>query len=74
LVVLAFIVVASIGTGAHSFAPPASTALDFARLEERLESLRARSNVPGMVAGVARGNLIVWTKGFGYADLTTRAP
>jgi CubicO group peptidase (beta-lactamase class C family) len=73
-ILLAFVVVASLGTGAQTFAPAASPALDFARLEKRLEALRARWNVPGMVAGVARGNLIVWTKGFGYANLTTRAP
>ena len=30
-----------------------------------LMTLRARWNVPGMAAGVARCNLIVWTKGFG---------
>jgi CubicO group peptidase (beta-lactamase class C family) len=27
-----------------------------------------------MVAGISSGNQIVWTKAFGYADLTTRAP
>jgi CubicO group peptidase (beta-lactamase class C family) len=67
---LAFIAVARIGTQTQS----GTLALDFAGLEARLESLRARWHVPGMAAGVARGNEILWTKGFGYADLTTRAP
>jgi CubicO group peptidase (beta-lactamase class C family) len=72
--VLAFIAVASTAPGAQSSAPGDSPALDFARLEARLESLRDRWNVPGLVAGIAKGNQIVWTKAFGYADLTTRAP
>src|SRR4029453_19632226 len=72
LAVLAFIAVACTATGAQSSARSDSPALDFARLEARLESLRDKWNVPGMVAGIARGNQIVWTKGFGYADLTTR--
>ena len=59
---------------AGSTRPVDSAALDFAGLEARLESLRDKWNVPGMVAGIARGNQIVWTKAFGYANLTTRAP
>jgi CubicO group peptidase (beta-lactamase class C family) len=47
--VLAFIAVASTATGAQSSAPGSSPALDFARLEARLESLRDEWNVPGMV-------------------------
>ena len=73
LAVLAFIAHVSAGTGAQSSAPGDSP-LDFARLGGRLESLRDKWNVPGMVAGIAYGNQIVWTKAFGYADLTTRTP
>lgn len=72
--VLAFIAVASTASGAQPSAPGDLPAPDFARLEARLESLRDKWNVPGMVAGIGRGSHIVWTKAFGYADLTTRAP
>jgi CubicO group peptidase (beta-lactamase class C family) len=44
------------------------------RLEENLERLRTRWNVPGMAAGVARSNQIIWTKGFGYADVAAKRP
>lgn len=71
---LAFIAVATTTTAAQSTAPGDPPALEFAGLEARLESLRDKSNVPGMVAGIALGNEVVWTKAFGYADLTTRAP
>jgi CubicO group peptidase (beta-lactamase class C family) len=47
---------------------------DFTKLEDRLGRLRDRWSVPGMVAGVARSNQVVWTKGFGYADLATKEP
>jgi CubicO group peptidase (beta-lactamase class C family) len=64
--------VARTGTGAQSAGPAGSPALDIAGLEERLESLRAMWRVPGMVAGIASGSEIVWTKGFGYADVTAQ--
>jgi CubicO group peptidase (beta-lactamase class C family) len=47
---------------------------DFRTLEERLERLRIKWSVPGMAAGVSRSNQIVWVKGFGFADLTTKQP
>ena len=74
LAVLAFIAVASTGTGGQSSAPGGLPPLDLARLETRLESLRDKWNVPGMVAGISSGNDNLWIKAFGYADLTTRAP
>lgn len=47
---------------------------DFSKLEAGIERLRLRWNVPGIAAGVALSNQIVWTKGFGQADLTTKQP
>lgn len=47
---------------------------DFEKLEARLDRLRARWNVPGMAAGVSKGSRIVWTNGFGFADLSTKQP
>jgi CubicO group peptidase (beta-lactamase class C family) len=72
--VLTFIAVASTGTGGQSSAPASSPALDLAGLEARFESLRDKWKVPGMVAGISSGNDNLWTKAFGDADLTTRAP
>ena len=48
--------------------------VDFPRLGERLERLRKRWDVPGMAAGVAISNRVVWQQEFGYADLETREP
>ncbi len=47
---------------------------DFSRLEAGLERLRVRWKVPGMVAGVARGDQILWVKGFGVANRETGEP
>jgi CubicO group peptidase (beta-lactamase class C family) len=56
------------GEEVKSFTP------DFSKLEAGLERLRIRWNVPGMAAGIAHANRIVWVKGFGLADLETRQP
>ncbi|MGZ8939725.1 MAG: serine hydrolase domain-containing protein [Limisphaerales bacterium] len=48
--------------------------VDFDRLESRLERLRKRWDVPGMAAGFAISNKVVWQKEFGFADLKTRRP
>ncbi|MBM3848090.1 MAG: beta-lactamase family protein [Verrucomicrobia bacterium] len=47
---------------------------DLAKLEAGLEKLRIRWNVPGMAAGMALSNQVVWTQGLGVADLETRQP
>jgi CubicO group peptidase (beta-lactamase class C family) len=65
---------ASIALAAQSSKPTRPVASGMARLEARLEALRLKWHVPGAVAGVARGDEILWTKGFGEADLTTRTP
>lgn len=67
-------VAAAIGPVASLSANTAAASPNFTRLEAELERLRARWKVPGMAAGVAIGGRPVWTKGFGYADLTTRQP
>jgi len=70
-----FLLVVWLSGVANDIAPGASAAeADFRTLEERLERLRIKWNVPGMAAGVARSNQIVWVKGFGFADLTTKQP
>lgn len=46
----------------------------FKKLETGLEHLRKKWNVPGMAAGVAISNRIVWTREFGYSDLAAKKP
>ena len=61
------IVVAGCHTPPDKSSPAASP--DFKRLEARLERERKRWRVPGMSAAVAQDGLILWSRGFGYADL-----
>jgi CubicO group peptidase (beta-lactamase class C family) len=39
-----------------------------AEFEQQMEALRARLNIPGMSAAVARDGAIIWAAGLGYAD------
>ncbi len=41
----------------------------FFRLSQQLEQLRQDLNIPGMSAAVTDGNSVVWSSGFGFADL-----
>ena len=58
-------------TGCGEASGPAldGKAENLADLERRLEILRDRLDIPGLSAGIAEGNHIVWTKGFGQADI-----
>ncbi len=42
--------------------------------ETRLESIRSALYIPGMSAAVAKGEQVVWAKGFGYADVENKIP
>jgi len=42
---------------------------NFQSLEARLEALRTRWKIPGMSAAIAQGGEIIWSRGFGYADV-----
>jgi CubicO group peptidase (beta-lactamase class C family) len=42
------------------------------RLETELETLRLRLNIPGMSAAVVKDEKILWSKGFGFADLENK--
>lgn len=48
--------------------PPTSVA----EFEERLENLRAGSNIAGITAVIAKDQNVVWAKGFGLADVATQ--
>ena len=52
-------------------APPATS---IAELEVRIERLRVSSHIPAVTAVIAKGQEIVWAKGFGTADLATGRP
>jgi CubicO group peptidase (beta-lactamase class C family) len=68
------IILALLALGTGDGRAAGETNSSFAKLEVNLERLRARWKVPGMAAGVALGDQIVWAKGFGLADLTTSEP
>jgi CubicO group peptidase (beta-lactamase class C family) len=43
-------------------------------LERELEAFRQRLQIPGMAAAIADDGKVVWSRGFGYANLERRAP
>ena len=70
------VAVLTLALGVDKLCPAAvgETSQDWPKLEDNLERLRKKWNVPGMAAGVALHGRVVWTKGFGYADLEERRP
>ena len=44
------------------------------RLERQLEELRQTLKIPGLSAAVIKDRKVLWTKGFGYADLEDKVP
>lgn len=54
--------------------PSTATPERTTRLERQLESLRLRLGIPGMAAGIVRNGTLVWSRGFGYADLERKIP
>jgi CubicO group peptidase (beta-lactamase class C family) len=45
-----------------------------ARFEQEAETLRRRLKIPGMSAVIVRDGEVLWTKGFGYADVEKQLP
>ncbi|MFT5284117.1 MAG: CubicO group peptidase (beta-lactamase class C family) [Planctomycetota bacterium] len=45
--------------------------LRLAELEKRLEAARIETHVPGMSIVIVQGDKVIWTKGFGLANLET---
>src|SRR5688572_26038249 len=64
-------VVMSASCGQDPVAPPAAS---IAELEVRIERLRVSSHIPAVTAVIAKGQEIVWVRGFGTADLATNRP
>jgi CubicO group peptidase (beta-lactamase class C family) len=44
------------------------------RLERQFEQLRTILRIPGMSAAIVKDQRLLWTRGFGYADLEKRIP
>jgi CubicO group peptidase (beta-lactamase class C family) len=44
------------------------------RFEKQVDDLRARLKIPGLSAVVLKDQKVVWSKGFGFADLENRIP
>jgi CubicO group peptidase (beta-lactamase class C family) len=44
------------------------------RLELQFEQLRSLLRIPGMSAAIVKDQRLIWTKGFGFADLEKRIP
>jgi len=51
--------------------PPLEGLLGF---EAQLDSIRVDLGIPGMAAAIAQGDEIVWSRGFGVADVATGRP
>jgi CubicO group peptidase (beta-lactamase class C family) len=58
----------SVSCSQDPVAPPAASV---AELEVRIERLRVSSRIPAVTAVIAKGQEIVWARGFGTADLAT---
>ena len=46
----------------------------FRRLEQQLDEIREQLKIPRMSVAVVKDQQVVWSKGFGYADLAARIP
>ena len=57
----------------QSTADPVS-AVSMVDFETRLDNLRKGANIPGMVAGIIKDGQVIWTKGYGYADIQKNIP
>ena len=53
---------------------PEGSAENVNQFEERLENLRTNINVPGMSACIVKNEVVVWAKGFGFADIENEIP
>jgi CubicO group peptidase (beta-lactamase class C family) len=56
--------------GCEKEVPEIVSAVSVADFEERLDSHRKQSNVPGMAAGIVRDGQVAWTKNYGYANVS----
>jgi uncharacterized protein (TIGR02246 family) len=52
----------------------ASDAEPFAYLEQRLDGIRQQLKIPAMSCAIVKDQRVVWSKGFGYADVENKIP
>ena len=55
-------------------AAAASDADPYAHLEQRLDAIRQMLKIPAMSCAIVKDQKVVWSKGFGYADLENKIP
>jgi CubicO group peptidase (beta-lactamase class C family) len=51
-----------------------TSAGSIAEFEARLDALRLKSNIPGMVAGVEKNGQVAWTKSYGFENKESSKP
>ena len=69
------VVLGSVMAGVMGCAARTEASLEpFQRFEEEVERIRVRLKVPGMSAAIVRDQQVVWSKGFGFADIEKRHP
>lgn len=77
LLILALVFAASVRPAGRASAAGRALRPDdgrFARLEQRLDSIRQELKIPAISAAVVKDQKVVWAKGFGYADLENKVP
>jgi CubicO group peptidase (beta-lactamase class C family) len=73
--VLAFALLAGLGKVAWAQRQPSrgdKARLD--RFEQQVESVRGRLKIPGLSVAIVKDQELLWTKGFGFADLENHVP
>src|SRR5215471_9180041 len=63
---------ASLRGAAQHQSPLISTSPTLPLLESYLESLRQQTGIPGMSGVLVRDRAVAWSRGFGYANVTSR--
>jgi len=51
-----------------------NSAHDIVEFESRLDQLKSKSNIPGMVAGIEKNGQVIWTKGLGFENIESGKP
>jgi CubicO group peptidase (beta-lactamase class C family) len=54
--------------------PDPASAFSITDFETRLDDLRKQSNIPGMVAGIAREGQVIWIRNYGYENIAQQKP
>jgi CubicO group peptidase (beta-lactamase class C family) len=54
--------------------PDPVSAATIEEFETRLDNLRKNANIPGMVAGIVKDGNVIWTKDYGFADVSQQKP